>query len=39
MWEGRGEVFTGLWFGSPKGRDQWEDKGVGGKMLGWTLRK
>jgi hypothetical protein len=35
----RGEVFTGFWLGSPKGRDQWEDLGVGGRItLRWTLR-
>jgi hypothetical protein len=33
---GRGEVFTGLWFGGPKGRGHWEDQGVGGKI---TLRR
>jgi hypothetical protein len=32
---GRGEVFTGYWFGGPKGRDHWEDLGVGGRI---TLR-
>jgi hypothetical protein len=37
MWHawGRGEVFTGFWFGDPKGRDHWEDLGVGGRI---TLR-
>jgi hypothetical protein len=35
---GRGEVFTGLWFGGPKGTDHWEDLGEGGKIkLGWSL--
>jgi hypothetical protein len=35
---GRGEVFTGFWFGGPKGREHWEDLGVGGKiLLRWTL--
>jgi hypothetical protein len=31
MWHawGRGEVFTGFWLGGPKGRDHWEDLGVG----------
>jgi len=40
MWHawGREEVFTGFWLGVPKGRDQWEDLGVGGKItLRWTL--
>jgi hypothetical protein len=32
---GRGEVFTGFWFGGPKVRDHWEDIGVGGRI---TLR-
>jgi hypothetical protein len=27
---GEGEVFTGFWLGEPKGRDHWEDLGVGG---------
>jgi hypothetical protein len=37
---GRGEVFTGFWLGGPKGRDHWEDLGVGGrKTLKWTLGK
>jgi hypothetical protein len=41
MWAGhvacmeRGEVFRGFWFGGPKGRDHWEDLGVGGRI---TLR-
>jgi hypothetical protein len=25
-------VFTGFWLGGPKGRDHWEDLGVGGKI-------
>jgi hypothetical protein len=34
----RGEVFTGFRLGSPKGRDHWEDLGVGGRItLRWTL--
>jgi hypothetical protein len=34
----RGEVFTGFWLGSPKGRDHWEDLGVGGRItLRWIL--
>jgi hypothetical protein len=32
---GRGEVFTGFWLGGQKGRDHWEDLGVGGRI---TLR-
>jgi hypothetical protein len=35
---GRGELFTGFWFGGPKGRDHWEDLGVGVRItLRWTL--
>jgi hypothetical protein len=38
MEEGRGVI--GIWLGSPKGRDQWEDLGVGGRItLRWTLRR
>jgi hypothetical protein len=38
MW--RGEVFTGLWLGGSKGRDHWEDIGVGGRItLKWNLRR
>jgi hypothetical protein len=34
---GRGEVFTGFWLGGLKGRDHWEDLGVGGSTtLRWT---
>jgi hypothetical protein len=35
---GRGKVFTGFWLGDPKGRDHWEDLGVGGWItLRWIL--
>jgi hypothetical protein len=27
-----GEVFTGFWLVVPKGRDHWEDQGVGGRI-------
>jgi hypothetical protein len=40
MWHawGRGEVFTGFWFGGPKERDHWEDLDVGERItLRWTL--
>jgi len=34
----RGEEFSGCWLGGPKGRDHWNDLGVGGKItLSWTL--
>jgi hypothetical protein len=29
---GGGEMFTGFWLGGPKGRDHWEDPGVGGRI-------
>jgi hypothetical protein len=43
-WEGHvarmGEVFTVFWSGDPKGRDHWEDQGVGRRItLRWTLGK
>jgi hypothetical protein len=28
----KGEVFTGFWFGGPKGRDHWEDQGIDGRI-------
>jgi hypothetical protein len=35
---GRGEVFTGFWLRGPKGKDHWEDLGVGRRItLKWTL--
>jgi hypothetical protein len=35
---GRGEMFTEFRLGGPKGRDHWEDLGVGGRItLRWTL--
>jgi hypothetical protein len=35
---GKGEVFVGFWFGSPKLSDYWEDLGVGEKVtFRWTL--
>jgi hypothetical protein len=33
-----GEVFTGLWLRSLKGRGHWEDLGIGGRItLRWTI--
>jgi hypothetical protein len=34
MWHawGRGDLFTGFWLGGPKGRDHWEDLGVGERI-------
>jgi hypothetical protein len=29
---GRGEVFTEFQLGGPKGRDHWEDLGIGGRI-------
>jgi len=35
---GRGELFTGFWFGGPKIRYHWEGLGVYGKItIIWTL--
>jgi hypothetical protein len=42
MWHawGRGEVFRGFWLGGLKGRDHWEDLGVGERItLRWALRR
>jgi hypothetical protein len=27
-----GEVFTGFWVGDLKGRNHWEDQGIGGRI-------
>jgi hypothetical protein len=40
MWHawGRGEVFTVFWLEGLKGRDHWEDLGIGRRItLIWTL--
>jgi len=40
MWHawGRSEMYTEFWLGGPRGRDHWEDWGVGGRItLRWTL--
>jgi hypothetical protein len=35
---GKGEVFTEFWLGGPKGRDHWENLGIGWRItLIWTL--
>jgi len=35
---GMGEVFKGFWLESTKGRDHWEDLGIGRKIiLRWIL--
>jgi len=38
---GRGDkVFTGFYSGGPKGRDHWEDQGVGWRItLRWAVRR
>jgi hypothetical protein len=37
---GRGEVLTEFWLGGPKGRDHWEDLGIGARItLRWTFGK
>jgi hypothetical protein len=42
MWHvwGKGEVHTGSWWGSIKGRDHSENLGVGGRIiLKWIFKK
>jgi len=42
MWhiQGRGEVYTGFWWGNLRDRDHLEDTGADGRIiLRWTLRK
>jgi hypothetical protein len=34
----RGEMFTEFWMGGAKGRDHWEDLGIGGRIsLRWEM--
>jgi len=42
MWRvwGRGEAYTGFWWGNPRERDHLEDLGIDGKIiLRWIFRK
>jgi hypothetical protein len=37
---GKGEVFTGYWWGNLRNRDSWGDPGVDGRIiLGWIFKK
>jgi hypothetical protein len=37
---GRGEAFTGFWWGNLEERGHWGDPGVNGRIiLGWIFRK
>jgi hypothetical protein len=37
---GKGEAYTGLWWGNLRERDHWEDTGVGRRItLRWIFRK
>ena len=37
---GKGEEYTGCWWGNQRGRDRWVDPGVDGRIiLGWTFRR
>jgi hypothetical protein len=39
LW-GKGEEYTGCWWGNQRGRDRWGDPGVDGRIiLGWTFRR
>jgi hypothetical protein len=37
---GKGDVYTGFWWGNLRERDRWGDRGVDGRiMLGWIFKK
>jgi hypothetical protein len=39
LW-GKGEVFTGFWWGNLRERDRWGDASVDGRrILGWIFKK
>jgi hypothetical protein len=36
---GRGEAFTGFWWGNLRERNHWGDPGVDARILEWIFRK
>jgi len=36
---GKGEVYTGFWWGNLRERDHWGDPGADGRILRWIFRK